>query len=155
MATSADTTARPGPDESARSLRAEVEQLKDEAMRQRTLAHRRADFWARMDIALGFPAALLAGVAGATGLASAQVRVPAAIAALASAGLTAGSSFLRCDGRRRGNKRARQAWASVEARATVALAQGDVTPEVLGALLEYRQEALAAYDGEEPRSAGA
>ncbi|MFG2886504.1 hypothetical protein ACGFYV_30085 [Streptomyces sp. NPDC048297] len=149
MVTSADGTTRPTPDGPAHHLRAEIERLRDEATRQRTLAHRRAEFWAKADIALGFPAALLAGTAGAAGLASADVRVPAALAALASAGFAAGAGFLRSDTRRRANKRARHAWALVEARATVALAQEHMTPGDLGDLLECRQAALAAYDGEE------
>ncbi|MFE7112700.1 hypothetical protein ACFU98_37850 [Streptomyces sp. NPDC057575] len=151
MVTSADGTTRLSPDEFAHRLRAEIEQLRDEAACQRKLAYRRAEFWAKADIALGFPAALLAGSAGAAGLASADVRVPAALAALASAGFAAGAGFLRSDARRRANKRARHAWASVEARAMVALTQEHVTHEDLGGLLECRQAALAAYDGEEPQ----
>ncbi|MEU6218297.1 hypothetical protein ABZ845_12380 [Streptomyces sp. NPDC047022] len=76
MATPADGTTRPSPDEPAHRLRAEIERLRDEATRQRTLAHRRAEFWARTDISLGFPAALLAGTAGAAGLASALKPQP-------------------------------------------------------------------------------
>ncbi|MGW2427363.1 hypothetical protein [Streptomyces sp. NPDC001640] len=152
MATAADGTTRLSPDEPAHRLRAEIERLKAEATQQRRLAHRRAEFWTKTDIALGFPAALLAGTAGTAGLASAGARVPAALAALASAGFAAGAGFLRSDTRRRANKRARHAWASVEARATVALAQEHLTPELLGDLLECRQAALAAYDGAEPPS---
>ncbi|MES9512114.1 hypothetical protein ABWJ92_38045 [Streptomyces sp. NPDC000609] len=151
MVTSADGTTRLSPDELAHRLRAEIERMRDEATCQRKLAHRRAEFWTKTDIALGFPAALLAGTAGAAGLASADVRVPAALAALTSAGFAAGAGFLRSDTRRRANKRARHAWASVEARATVALTQEQVTHEDLGDLLECRQAALAAYDGEEPQ----
>ncbi|MCL2730327.1 MAG: hypothetical protein FWE15_09935 [Actinomycetia bacterium] len=151
MATRADLTTHLSTREPAQRLRAEIERLRDEATRQRKLAHHRAEFWTKTDIALGFPAALLAGTAGAAGLASADVRVPAALAALASAGLAAGAGFLRSDTRRRANKRARHAWASVEARAAVALAQARVTPGDLADLLECRQAALAAYDGEEPR----
>ncbi|MER5502062.1 hypothetical protein ACFYXP_38415 [Streptomyces sp. NPDC002466] len=151
MVTFADGTTRLSPDELAHRLRAEIERLRDEATRQRKLAHRRAEFWAKLDIALGFPAALLAGTAGAAGLASADVRVPAALAALASAGFAAGAGFLRSDTRRRANKRARHAWASVEARAVVTLTREHVAHEDLGDLLECRQAALAAYDGEEPR----
>ncbi|MEU9321071.1 hypothetical protein [Streptomyces sp. NPDC048295] len=151
MVTPADGTTRLSPDEFAHSLRAGIERLRDEATRQRKLAHRRAEFWTRTDIALGFPAALLAGTAGAAGLASADVRVPAALAALASAGFAAGAGFLRSDTRRRANKRARHAWASVEARAMVALTREHLTHEDLGDVLECRQAALAAYDGEEPQ----
>ncbi|MFI6860831.1 hypothetical protein ACIBKZ_13130 [Streptomyces sp. NPDC050421] len=151
MVTPADGTTRLSPHDSTYLLRAEIERMRVEATRQRKLAHRRAEFWAKTDIALGFPAALLAGTAGAAGLASADVRVPAALAALASAGFAAGAGFLRSDTRRRANKRARHAWASVEARAMVALAQEHVTHEDLGHLLECRQAAMAAYDGEGPQ----
>ncbi|MFG2826874.1 hypothetical protein [Streptomyces sp. NPDC048434] len=133
--------------------RAEVERLRDEATRQKDLAHRRAEFWAKVDIALGFPAALLAGISGAAGLASADARVPAALVALLAAGFAAGAGFLRSDSRRLGNKRARQAWAFVEARARMKLAKDRVDPEDLGEVLESRQAALAAYEGEDPQPA--
>lgn len=139
----------PARNEPSGRLRAEVERLCEEATRQKDLAHRRADFWARADIALGFPAALLAGVSGAAGLASADARVPAALVALTAAGCAAGAGFLRGDSRRVANKRARQAWASVEATARMKLAQDRLEPGDLGEVLESRQVALAAYEGED------
>ncbi|MEW1750001.1 hypothetical protein ACIQU1_18135 [Streptomyces angustmyceticus] len=147
-------TTPPGPvsvsrNEPSSRPRAEVERLRDEATRQKDLAHRRAEFWVKVDIALGFPAALLAGVSGAAGLASADARVPAALVALVAAGFAAGAGFLRSDSRRLANKRARQAWAFVEARARMKLAKERVLPEDLGEVLESRQAALAAYEGEE------
>ncbi|MGX7759715.1 hypothetical protein ACWQ06_13780 [Streptomyces angustmyceticus] len=147
-------TTPPGPvsvsrNEPSNRPRAEVERLRDEATRQKDLAHRRAEFWVKADIALGFPAALLAGVSGAAGLASAAARVPAALVALVAAGFAAGAGFLRSDSRRLANKRARQAWAFVEARARMKLAKERVLPEDLGEVLESRQAALAAYEGEE------
>ncbi|MFP1627023.1 hypothetical protein ACLB9X_18025 [Streptomyces sp. 5K101] len=84
-----DGTTRSTPDEPARRLRAEITRLREEAERQRGLAHRRAEFWTKVDIGLGFPAALLAATAGATGLATANARIPAAPAALAAAGFAA------------------------------------------------------------------
>ncbi|MFJ9470818.1 hypothetical protein [Streptomyces caniferus] len=151
------TPTPPGPvpvsrNELSSRPRAEVERLRDEATRQKDLAHRRAEFWVKVDIALGFPAALLAGVSGAAGLASADARVPAALVALAAAGFAAGAGFLRSDSRRLGNKRARQAWAAVEAGARMKLAKDHVLPEDLGAVLESRQAALAAYEGDESPS---
>lgn len=140
------------PDGQGHRLRAEIESLREEAARQKQLAHRRAEFWARTDVALGFPAALLAGVAGATGLATADARVPAALLALASAGFAAGAGFLRSATRCRANKRARRAWADTEGRAAVKLARDRVTPEDLSELLDCRQSALAAYDGEGEQS---
>ncbi|TQK44713.1 hypothetical protein FBY35_6236 [Streptomyces sp. SLBN-118] len=151
MTTTADSSMHLGPDEPSRRLRAEIERLRDEAARQRALAHRRAEFWNRAHIVLGFPAALLAGISGAAGLATADARVPAALIALASAGFAAGSGFLRSDARRVANKRARQAWADLEGRASVKLAHERLTPEDLRELLQSRQAALAAYDGEGPQ----
>lgn len=151
MASSADGTITPAPDGTGSRLRAEIEGLREEATRQRNLAHRRAEFWARTDIALGFPAALLAGVAGATGLATADARIPAALLALASAGFAAGAGFLRSATRCRANKRARRAWATVEGRAAVKLAQSRTTPADLAELLDHRLAALSAYDGEDPQ----
>ncbi|MFF4230133.1 hypothetical protein [Streptomyces sp. NPDC001820] len=152
MATPADGTMRRSPDEPTQRLRSEIVRLREEATCQKALAHRRAEFWTRADIALGFPAALLAGTAGAAGLAAADARIPAALMALASAGFAAGAGFLRSDYRRRANKRARQAWAAVEGRATLKLACDRLVPEDLRELLECRQVALAAYDGEDPQS---
>ncbi|MET7616076.1 hypothetical protein [Streptomyces sp. NPDC005408] len=131
-------------------LRAEVERLRDEAMQQLNLADRRARIWVIVDIALGFPAALLAGASGAAALATADARVPAALLALVAAGFSAGAAFLRSDSRRIANKRARQAWASVEAEASLVLTQEHLDREALRALFGTRQAALAAYEGGEP-----
>ncbi|MEU2431291.1 hypothetical protein ABZ611_17560 [Streptomyces sp. NPDC007861] len=152
MASPADGTTTLDPDEPERRLRTEIERLREEAVRQKALAHRRAEFWAKTDVALGFPAALLAGTAGAAGLATADARIPAALLALASAGFAAGAGFLRSATRCRANKRARRAWADVEGRAAVKLTLHHPTPEDLGELLELRQAALDSYDGEDPQS---
>lgn len=133
----------------AHRTRAEVERLRDEAVRQLNIADRRAHFWTVVDICLGFPAALLAGVSGTAALASADARVPAAVLALLSAGFSAGAGFLRSDSRRVANKRARQAWAAVEAKASTVLVQERVDCEALRALFDARQAALAAYEGGE------
>ncbi|HXL91964.1 MAG TPA: hypothetical protein VN969_23730 [Streptosporangiaceae bacterium] len=57
-------------------------------------ARRSSRWWGRAYYLLGLPAAVLAAVAGATGLISAAGRVPAAIIALVAAGLTAAATFL-------------------------------------------------------------
>jgi hypothetical protein len=135
------------------AMRAEVERLRREAERQLGRAERRAQFWAYADVALGFPAALLAGVSGAAGLATADARVPAALLALVSAGLSAGAGFLRSDVRRIANKRSRQAWATVEAEACLVLARvpylsREELQQELRILFESRRVAMAAYEGE-------
>jgi hypothetical protein len=142
----------------AARFRAEVENLRREAARQVRIAHRRAQFWAYIDVALGFPAALLAGVSGAAGLATAEARVPAAVLALLAAGLAAGAGFLRSEVRTAANKRARHAWAAVEAEARVVLARDeyddndlgpDAVQDALRSLFACRQAALMAYEGDD------
>lgn len=155
MATTTDGATPSVPDEPAHRLRTEVERLRDEATRQKKVAHGRAEFWAKADIALGFPAALLAAVSGAAALASADARVPAALAMLVSAGFAAGAAFLRSERRRLANKWSRQAWAAVEAKAIVLLARDRIDAADLAELFEVRQAALAAYEGDEnPRPPG-
>lgn len=151
MVTPADGTRVADPDGPERRLRAEIERLRDEATHQKGLAHRRAEFWTKAHILLGFPAALLAGTAAAAGLATADARIPAALLALASAGFAAGAGFLRSDVRCRANKRARHAWAALEGRATVKLAHEQLSAADLAELLDHRQAALSAYDAEDPR----
>lgn len=109
-------------DPDAAELRSELQKLCDEAAKRGRNADHRVSFWAITDVALGFPAALLAGASGAAGLATADARVPAALLALVAAGLSAGAGFLRSDVRRENNKRSRRNWAAVEAEARIALA---------------------------------
>ncbi|MEV0438340.1 hypothetical protein AB0I84_13295 [Streptomyces spectabilis] len=130
-------------------LRAEAVRLRDEATLRVRLADRRALWWAVVDVVLGFPAALLAGISGAAGLATADARVPAAFLALFSAGLAAGAGFLRSDTRRVANKRARKAWAAVQDEAAIALAHDRVDDDAMRVLCEKRQAALSAYEGDD------
>ncbi|MFE6286218.1 hypothetical protein [Streptomyces sp. NPDC057877] len=104
------------------ALRAEVERLITEAQIGARRAQRRAKLWHAAYLSLGFPAAVLAGISGAAGLASAGARVPAAILALLSAGFSAGSTFLRADARHMTNLRRRYAWQNLETRARLVLA---------------------------------
>ncbi|MEV6339488.1 hypothetical protein AB0M12_32820 [Nocardia vinacea] len=55
--------------------------------------------WGRAYFVLGLPAAILAGVSGAAGLAEEQFRIAAAVIALISAGLSAAATFLNSDDR--------------------------------------------------------
>ncbi|MEV4972234.1 hypothetical protein [Streptomyces scopuliridis] len=104
------------------ALRAEVEKLITEAQIGARRAQRRAKLWHAAYLSLGFPAAVLAGISGAAGLASAGARVPAAILALLAAGFSAGSTFLRADARHMTNLRRRYAWQNLETRARLVLA---------------------------------
>jgi hypothetical protein len=73
-----------------------------------------ARFWQVTDITLGLATAVLAAIAGATGLASAAGRVPAAILALVAAGLTAASKFLESRERYERNRKRRNALQALE-----------------------------------------
>lgn len=131
-------------------VQAEIERLLDEAERRGRGANQRVQFWSVIDIALGFPAAVLAGISGAAGLASADARIPAALLALVSAGFSAGAGFLRSDVRRAANRRSRGAWAEVEAGARLLLVQEpQLDPEAvqvaLRTLFDTRARALATH----------
>lgn len=62
-------------------------------------ARRSAKRWRRTYYILGLPAAVLAAVSAATGLASTAGRIPAAIIALVAAGLSSAVAFLNSDQR--------------------------------------------------------
>jgi hypothetical protein len=131
----------------------EIEQLRDEAHRQLNAANRRARLWALVDVVVGFPAAVLAAVAGAVGLVSTHERVPAAILAFAAAAFVAGASVLRADRRRAANKRLRRAWADAEAEARVVLAQSaqlkqDALVQGLRAVFAKRDTAMGTHEGD-------
>lgn len=71
---------------------------------------RAAAWWARAYYLLGLPAAVLATLAGATGLASTGGRIPAAIIALVAAGLGAAATFLNSDQNRKHDDDLSAAW---------------------------------------------
>lgn len=68
------------------------------------------EWWGRAYYLLGLPAAILATIAGAAALASTAGRVPAAIIALISAGLTAAATFLNSDENKKNHIRFSAAW---------------------------------------------
>src|SRR5690349_20952389 len=76
-------------------------------------ARRASRWWGRAYYLLGLPAAVLAAVAGATGLISAAGRVPAAIIALVAAGLTAAATFLNSDENQKSNIVMSAAWSEL------------------------------------------
>ncbi|WP_246530709.1 hypothetical protein [Streptomyces bathyalis] len=140
----------------AARFRTEVETLRWEAAGRVRIAHRRVQLWAYIDVALGFPAALLAGVSGAAGLATENARVPAAVLALLAAGFASGAGFLRSSVRIAANKRARHAWAAMESEARILLTRqaqdgefdSDAAEAALRSLFACRQAALAAYEAD-------
>jgi hypothetical protein len=71
---------------------------------------RASQWWGRAYYLLGLPAAVLAAVAGATGLISAAGRVAAAVIALVAAGLTAAATFLKSDKNQESNIVMSAAW---------------------------------------------
>ncbi|MFD8953957.1 hypothetical protein ACFV0B_34465 [Streptomyces xanthophaeus] len=139
-----------GPRPQMTPVRAEVERVLLEAEHREDSAHQRVRIWGIMDIALGFPAAVLAGISGAAGLASPGFRVPAAVLALVSAGFSAGSGFMRSDERRAESRRSRLAWAEVEAKARLLLAEEaqldrEAIRDSLRNLLDSRTKAIATH----------
>jgi hypothetical protein len=86
----------PNPSEEQLSLlRAELTELIADAQATAKRVRRWAYLWQTADVVLGVAAAVLAAIAGATGLASTAGRIPAAILALTAAALTAAAKFLR------------------------------------------------------------
>ncbi|MGW1377092.1 hypothetical protein ACWD6P_22890 [Streptomyces sp. NPDC002446] len=127
-----------------RHLAAEVEKIATEARVGAQRAQRRGKLWNATHLVLGFPAAVLAAVSGAAGLASSDARVPAAVLALLAAGFSAGAAFLRAEARQLANLRRRYAWQEVEVRANLALAREaymseDDLYDALSQLLELRR----------------
>jgi len=74
---------------------------------------RASRWWGRAYYMLGLPAAVLAVVAGATGLASTAGRIPAAIIALVAAGLVAAVTFLNSQDNQRRNSAMSAAWSEL------------------------------------------
>jgi hypothetical protein len=74
---------------------------------------RSSRWWGRAYYMLGLPAAVLAVVAGATGLASTAGRIPAAIIALVAAGLVAAVTFLNSEDNQRRNSAMSAAWSEL------------------------------------------
>jgi hypothetical protein len=103
-------------------LRTELAELAADAHQR----GRKCRFWALVwqvsDVALGLLTAMLAAVAGATGLISAAGRVPAAIMALVAAALVAATRFLRSNERYESNWRRLRAWNVLEREASFARA---------------------------------
>jgi len=78
-------------------------------------------WWGRAYYLLGLPAAVLAAIAGATGLISTAGRVPAAIIALVAAGLSAAATFLNSEQNRKKDDELSAGWQSLADDARVSL----------------------------------
>ncbi|WP_157253096.1 hypothetical protein [Nonomuraea typhae] len=138
-----------GADAQVQHLRAEIERIIAEAQAQAGQARWWSSFWRVAHIVLGLPAVVLATLSGATGLSSADARIPAAVLALAAAALTAGAGFLRSDARASASRARKNAWWQLEAEARMVLARdgyGQAAPLVEGLrhLLDQRKAALDA-----------
>jgi hypothetical protein len=86
-----DNVARSGTVDAVKEL---LQRLIAEARERAAWHEKHAARWARAYYTLGIPAAVLAGIAGATALASTTTRVVAGIIALTSAGISAAAIFL-------------------------------------------------------------
>jgi hypothetical protein len=97
------------PDDIATALRSLIAEGDLNAFDTRRTSH----WWGRAYYLLGLPAAVLAAVAGATGLISAAGRIPAAVIALVAAGLTAAATFLNSDENQKSNIVMSAAWSQL------------------------------------------
>lgn len=116
----ADSTDNDGAGRLESGIRSELAKLISES-EQAAKTHRgRTRFWRRMDVSLGLPAAITAAAAGATGLASAAGRIPAAIIALVSAALSATVVFLRAEQQVKRHAELSAAWWALASDASMA-----------------------------------
>ncbi|RKR86177.1 hypothetical protein BDK92_0399 [Micromonospora pisi] len=107
--------------------------------------------WNIAYLALGLPTAIVAAVAGAAGLASADGRVPAAVLAFVVAGASGAATFLGAESRALEARRRASGWRALEADSRlVALFEGrkSVTTELRNqiSLLIARQHAILSND---------
>jgi hypothetical protein len=91
-------------------LRQTVDRLATDAERESARRLSSATRWDRVYLMLGLPAAMLAAIAGATGLASAAGRIPAAVITLVSAALSAAVIFLDSQKRAATNRALSGGW---------------------------------------------
>lgn len=96
-------------------LRGNIRDLVAYATTEAGAARKAARWWSLIHLWLGLPTAVVAAVAGITGLASTTGRVPAAILALAAACLSAASTFLGADGKATNSLRQAAAWTTLAA----------------------------------------
>ncbi|MEU8718377.1 hypothetical protein [Streptomyces sp. NPDC048663] len=126
----------------------QVADLRTECEGQARKNRFRRQFWRLTHAALGLPAAVLAGISGATGLSSADARIPAAVLALVSAGLSAAIAFLKLEVHQRAAHARRRAYLAlgVEARFALTRAASSGEPVPLTSyrnLLERRRMIIA------------
>ncbi|WP_083889465.1 SLATT domain-containing protein [Nocardia pneumoniae] len=94
---------------SKEAIKQELDRLEESAMYSAQGQFEQAKLWRSINLLVGIPAALLAAVSGATGLADAANRIVAAYLALGSAGLSALVTLLN------GNRRTQQAHSAANA----------------------------------------
>ncbi|WP_329528606.1 hypothetical protein [Streptomyces sp. NBC_01462] len=126
----------------------QVAGLRTECEEQARKNRFRRQLWRFTHAALGLPAAVLAGVSGAAGLSSADARIPAAVLALVSAGLSAAIAFLKPEVHQRAAHARRRAYLALEVEARFALTRaassGEPVPlTVYRNLLERRRMIIA------------
>jgi hypothetical protein len=126
----------------------QLDDLVKRAKERGTTARRWARIWQWTDILSGLAAAVLAVLAGATGLASLTGRTPAAILALSAGGLAAANQFLGSGARYERNRKRRNAWKALEldARLEQARADGYAAESLYSVVHELRDRETAIED---------
>lgn len=117
------TTVTPSPgEEQLGRLRAELAELIADARTRAEKCQFWALFWQTTDVALGLPTAILAAVAGVTGLVSTTGRVLAGILALTAGAMTAATHYLKSNERYKENLMRARAWQTLARDASFASA---------------------------------
>jgi len=110
--------------------------------------------WARAYYLLGLPAAILATIAGAAGLGSTAGRIPAAIIALFSAGLSAAATFLNSNDNKQQSTKISAAWQELADDVRLAILRYRVTStepphlEMISDVIGFNKRKAALLRGE-------
>ncbi|GAB3973583.1 hypothetical protein [Plantactinospora veratri] len=134
-----------------KDLQAEAMRIAEAAAAEARSAAAVARRWNTVYLVLGLPTAIVAAVAGAAGMASADGRVPAAILAFVVAGASGAATFLGAESRALEARRRASSWRALEADSRlVALFEGrkSVTTDLRNqiSLLIARQHAISSND---------
>jgi hypothetical protein len=145
-----------GPSAARDQLRSSIRDLINKADQEAKTARTSAARWRLTHLLLGLPTAVLAAIAGFTGLISTTGRVPAAILALVAAALSAASTFLGSEARAATKEKLSSAWTTLSSDAQlIAAFEGNRARSVVLrnqlSLLYERQDAIMASELETAR----
>jgi hypothetical protein len=106
---------RPSPERD--DMITQLRELERHCKAEAVSAGRAAKRWKIVELCLGLPAAVLAGIAGIAGLADTAGRVPAGILALLAAGVSAAATYLKAGARGADKDKQMSAWKTLASEA--------------------------------------